>query len=106
MKSCRGRAEMYQYGSNDAFGDFPPISIDDTYMDGLSITHTVNGTRVHLFTYAIGFGEVSTDDSNCPGVQGGAQPQSFVGTDYFCATANSAAADRAINGTRALPVLS
>ena len=88
-EELRGRAEIYQYGSNDAFGDFPPISIDDTYMDGLSITHTANGSRVHLFTYAIGFGAISTDDSNCPGVQGGAQPHSFVGGDYFCATANS-----------------
>jgi hypothetical protein len=80
----------YQKGSTDGFGDFPPIDIDDTYADVISTTvERATGTE-HLFSYAFGFtgGGGHYDDSNCPGVAGGAEPPAFVGPDYLCETGN------------------
>ena len=88
-----GHLVAYQNGSTDGFGDFPPIDIDDTYADVVSITvESVTGTE-HLFSYAFGFtnGEGADDDSNCPGVAGGAEPPAFVGSDYLCETGNLSA---------------
>ena len=47
-----GRAIGYQYRSTDAFHDH---DIDDSYVDGLSITYDT--PRHHLWTYAAGFTE-------------------------------------------------
>jgi hypothetical protein len=84
----RGRVLAYQYSSADGFGDYPPNDLNVAYVDGLSITHSPNGSRNHLFTYAMGFGTSNNDDSNCPGVNGGQSPQSFVGANYHCETGN------------------
>jgi hypothetical protein len=84
-----GYVEGYQYGSNDGFGDNPPNNINDTYGDVISITNMPASTREHLFSYAVGFGTSNNDDSNCPGVNGGSYPPSFVGNDYYCETANT-----------------
>ena len=81
----RGNGAMYQYGSTDAFGDFPSTSIDDAYGDVVSIT--VDDPRTHVFTYVFGFKSGGTDDSNCPAI-GGAAPPAFVGTDFLCETGN------------------
>ena len=85
----RGRLMGYQYHSADGFGDFPPNDLNLAYVDGLSITNSPNGSREHLFTYAMGFGTSGFDDSNCPGVNGGQSPQSFVGSDYHCESGNT-----------------
>ena len=85
----RGYLMGYQYHSADGFGDFPPNDLNLAYVDGLSITNSPNGSREHLFTYAMGFGTSGFDDSNCPGVNGGQSPQSFVGSDYHCESGNT-----------------
>ncbi|MEC7985948.1 MAG: LamG-like jellyroll fold domain-containing protein, partial [Myxococcota bacterium] len=87
----RGYLEGYQFGSNDGFGDNPPNDINDTYGDVVSFTNSPTGNREHLFSYVVGFGKTNNDDSNCPGVNGGANPPSFVGSDYYCETANLSA---------------
>lgn len=84
-----GYVEGYQFGSNDGFGDYPPNNINDAYGDVISFTNTPVNNREHLFSYAVGFGVVNYDDSNCPGVNGGANPPTFVGNDYLCETANT-----------------
>ena len=83
-----GRFRGYQIGSPDAFSvccGSRKNTIEDAYVDGISITHGVPGNRQHIFTYAAGL--VSSPSGNvqcsCP-CAGGKAPPSFVGTDYYC----------------------
>ena len=52
-----GMVVGYQKGSTDAFAvvNFSTRSIDDPYVDGVSITY--NTPRKHIWTYGIGFSE-------------------------------------------------
>ena len=61
-----GYARDYQYRSMDAFWMSPIRTIDDAYVDGLSITH--DNPRKHLWTLAVGLNEVSTysELARCP----------------------------------------
>jgi hypothetical protein len=83
-----GNLTAIQYGSTDAFGDFPPHDIESTYGDVISLTVGAPGAREHVFTYTFGYRMDVSDDSNCPHHPGGASPASFVGTDYLCDTGN------------------
>ena len=73
-----GVAEAYAYGSLDAFGylHLSIQTINQAYVDGLSITH--GSPRQHLFTYA-----AALTMGGCP-CKGGRNPPSFVGNDYYC----------------------
>ena len=73
-----GVAEAYAYGSLDAFGylHLSFQTINQAYVDGLSITH--GSPRQHLFTYAAA---LTMDDCPC---KGGRNPQSFVGNNFYC----------------------
>ncbi len=84
----RGHISGYQYGSCDAFGDYPTTSIDNTYGDVVSFTIGAPGSRTHLFSYVCGYGTSSGDDSNCPTEPGGAPPHAWVGGNYECASGN------------------
>ena len=86
--AVHGQLVGYQYGSTDGFGDNPPVDIEDTYGDVLSVTVAGSEGTTHLFTYGFGFKSEGTDDSNCPGVDGGAAPPAFVGDAYQCETGN------------------
>ena len=84
-KIC-GQAVAYQKGSPDAFHATSrgTKSINDVYMDGLSIT--VGNPRKHVWTYAAG---VSDDHNyptyNCPCAHvPGPHPPAFVGEHYYC----------------------
>ena len=93
-KVC-GRVTGYQNGSTDSFALRQlPQTIDDPYVDGVSLTHGM--PRNHIWTFAAGASDASVLDyvSNCPC----ANPQastvatpapSFVGDDYFCESGNS-----------------
>ena len=92
-KVC-GRALGYQRGSDDAFhnyNDKNQRSLNDHYVDGLSVTH---GTpRSHIWTFAAGASKGSNYPSwNCPCARHpgpGAPP--FVGEKYFCESGSSGA---------------
>lgn len=83
----RGMVVGYQYYSTDAFGDNPPVDINDTYGDVISLT--IEGQ--HLFSHAFGFKSGGSDDSNCPDVNGGASPPAFVKDAWLCGTGNTSA---------------
>ena len=85
-----GKIVGYGYGNNEAFDTSG--TIDDPYVDGLSLTHGVTGSRVHIWSFAIGLAELitggfATDLSRlCP-----CHPDHptlsvppFVNDDYFC----------------------
>ena len=80
-----GRVRGYQYRSPDAFSvSCPhPCTIDNVYVDGISITH--GSPREHIWTYAAGITETF---GVCP-CTGGGSP-AFVGSDYYCESGLSA----------------
>ena len=85
-----GMAIGYQRHTVDAFGALVGSgnSIDDPYVDGLSITYDT--PRRHLWTYAAGHTESGYPGAhNCPCANAtGAQPPSFVGDQYYCESGN------------------
>ena len=81
-----GRVRGYQFGSPDAFNVFDcpaPCTIDNPYVDGVSITHGAS-PRKHIWIYVAGVDEYNTGVSNCPCTGGGTSPPAFVGSDYYC----------------------
>ena len=82
-----GRVRGYQFASPDAFYHCRcPCTIDDPYVDGVSITHGAS-PRKHIWTYAAGLLEDSASDgltATCPCTGHGASPPNFVGSDYYC----------------------
>ena len=91
-----GKIIGYQYKSLNAFHSFyhnRRLTIDNTYVDGVSLTHGRN-PRKHIWTFAGAIHEVTTihRDSLCP-CTNIHNPlfipiPSYVGSDYFCDTAS------------------
>ena len=86
-KVC-GRVIGYQVGSTH--GIFTNRTVEHNYVDGVSITFGRN-PRQHIWTYAAGLTENPTFSRrrNCPcSNSSGREPPEFVGTDYYCESAN------------------
>ena len=81
-----GRAIGYQYHSTDAFAGAAQGTIDNYYVDGLSVTHGQPGNRTHIWTFAVGIDEVFGDIFVCPCVNPAntALVPSYVAANYFC----------------------
>ena len=84
-----GRVIAYQYCTTDAFALYnldPNNTIDDPYLDGISITH--GNPKEHVWSFASAFGEINYGIHNCPCTN--TYPNilipPFVGDDYFCET--------------------
>ena len=80
-----GRVLGYASGSPDAFADFEGLgngSIDNPYVDGVSVTY--GSPRQHIWTFGAGHGGEfrcpcdNTDRAQAP------LPPSFAGDNYFC----------------------
>ena len=90
-KIC-GRAIGYQYGNTDAFGgqSSQPKTIDQFYVDGLSITY--GSPRRHIWTYAAGVREAPLNShvrSNCPCANPPGFPApSYIGSNWYCESGN------------------
>lgn len=94
-----GRINAYQFASGDAFtpaiNDPNGRTIEQTYVDGVSLTYQSGGQRQHIWTFAVALTE---DQPNwnpvvaCPCTNTREdwpfQVPSFVGNNYFCATGN------------------
>ena len=81
-----GRVIGYAYRGPDAF-DGVPQTIEDPYVEGVSITHGPPGARQHVWTFAAGVFETILYSGSCPCVGGTAAP-TFIGNDYFCESGN------------------
>ena len=81
-----GYARGYQYRSMDAFWQSPIRTIDDAYVDGLSITQ--GNPRKHLWTLAAGHSElVGLLDVRCPRDRDPfdfTRVPDFVGNNFYC----------------------
>ena len=85
-------AVCYQMGSTDAFAGihFSSRSINDPYVDGVSITY--GNPRKRIWTYVIGFSDTDqpTHLANCPcSLIPGSLPPSFVNDNYYCESGSS-----------------
>ena len=87
-----GRVIGYQYVFTNAFQPYfrnPDLTLEDTYVDGVSLTHGTN-PRKHIWTFAAAVDEARSNSAVCPCTRAdtvftGAVPP-FVGQDYFCDT--------------------
>ena len=83
-KEVCGRIYGIQFGSPDAFDPVwtgPQDSVDDTYLDGISITHGDEGSREHIFSLAAG----AWEGLQCPcNSRSSHVAPAFVGNDYIC----------------------
>ena len=91
-KLC-GRAVGYSIGSADAlrsvFGSCGPSgceTIDEPYVDGLSITYSSECARVHVWTFAA---QTRGSFSHCPCGNAAYTSPSFVGDSYYCEVAQN-----------------
>ena len=88
-----GKIIGYQYGGVQSFGFYAERyrsnTIDQYYVDGITLTHGLVGGREHIWTFASGIAETHIEYA-CPGcaLSGlgvyNANPPPYVGEDYFC----------------------
>jgi len=84
-----GSFRARQYHTMDAFGqDRSDYSVEEMYVDGISVTVGAPGSREHLFTLAVGITTQNETSYACPS-QTGPAAQSFVGSDYLCDSGNT-----------------
>ena len=78
-----GKIIGYQFATTDAFGIIGG-SIDTIFVDGIVLTH--GSPRNHIWTFAAGYGQYGTDQSNCPcnGASFSGTIPPYIGNDYFC----------------------
>ena len=92
-KVC-GRAIGYQYGHTDAFNiEFPGVTLEDNYVDGLSITYG-HQPRQHIWTYASAAfeGQLDSQESNCPCSNNpGTVAPTYLGNNWYCESGNPTA---------------
>ncbi len=88
-----GRVIGYQDRTPNAFFPYeqnpnPRPTIDDIYVDGISLTHGTE--RQHIWTFAAALDETLGHLSSCrcsnTGLRRAASVPNFVGNDYFCDT--------------------
>ena len=90
-----GRAIGYQLNAPDAFGTRNPstTTVEDNYVEGLSVTHGRPGARQHIWSFYVGLSELvdptyPTLVCPCANRASLANVPSFVGNDYFCESGN------------------
>ena len=87
-----GRIIAYQHGIPDAFNS--RYSINETYIDGVSLTHGSDGSWQHIWSFVSAGGEGSFFESAsicaCSSSNPWPHSTSFVGDDYFCDSGNHA----------------
>ena len=90
-----GKIKAYQYGTLDAFWpyfDNHRITIDNYYVDGVSLTHGQR-PRKHIWTFAAAHDETRSNEWVCSCTKNntrftGVVPP-FIGQDYFCETGST-----------------
>ena len=90
-----GRVIAYQDGTPDAFGPYffhglaNGYTVDDNYLDGISLTHGYS-PRKHIWTFVAARGDATAHDSQvCPCLRNiTSHVPPFVGNDYFCDSAS------------------
>ena len=91
-----GKVIGYQDKTPDAFYPYhinPNGVIDDAYVDGVILTHGMN-PRKHIWTFVTAYNDGNSNRRQCPCVNShntrNTRIPPWVGSDYFCDTANRA----------------
>lgn len=85
-----GKIIGYQFGGPDGFSNYinRNFSIEDHYLDGVSITHGQTGSRKHIWSFVSGHSETNSGSMAilCPCTVStwSLETPPFVGMDYFC----------------------
>lgn len=83
-----GRVYGYQWQQPNAFHGLISggKTIEDNYLDGVSITHGSSGSRQHIWSFASASRDVGISSYGCPCSYEAEWDHdiSFVGNDYFC----------------------
>ena len=94
-----GSINAYQYGYTYAFYQYlnSNSSLEESYVDGVSLTHGAAGERQHIWTFAAGISEgmLYSDVLKCPNDFDSESPP-YVNGDYFCESGNNN--DISVNG--------
>ena len=79
-----GKIKGYQKGTPSAFGETSMHSLNNGYVEGISIT--LGNPRKHVWTYAVGLSDNTSEYSHtCTcAVKPGPAPPAFVGNNYYC----------------------
>ena len=93
-----GRVNAYQKGAPDAFYHFGTVrTLEENYVDGVSLTHGAPSSRQHIWTFAAAFSETRRPyppELNCACTNTEYdwpyEVHSYIGNNYFCATASLA----------------
>ena len=68
---------------------FPNQTINDGYIDSVSITYDPGFSRNHIRSYVGSISEIRESSGVCPcDYSSAVQPPSFVGTNYYCESGN------------------
>ena len=81
-----GRMVGYQLSAPDAFRPYiegSVTTIEGPYLDGISLTHGIAGSRQHIWSFAVGENELSTSIAACH-CNTAVNVPPFVGDNYFC----------------------
>ena len=82
-----GRIRAYNRGDALAIASTPGLTVDDTYLSGLSLTHG-SSPRQHIWSFAIGLTEdlsvPASSDYRCPCDFGTVSLPGFISSDFFC----------------------
>ena len=93
-----GRITAYQEGTPNAFylSTTRSVTLDEQYIDGVSVTHGPVGSRKHIWSFVAALYETDPSydsSSNCrctnTAINWQYQVPSIIGNDYFCDTGNS-----------------
>ncbi len=92
-----GRVIAYQNGLTDAFASniLSNNTIEDLYMDGVSLTHGAAGSRQHIWSFAVALNELQPPNllwaCSCSDttIAWPYQVPSFVGNNHFCDSGNT-----------------
>lgn len=86
-----GRIRGYQLGATSAFFGYNTFGqgIDSYFVEGITLTHGLSGSRTHIWTFTAGLSEVYISNHpnqycTCATNSVAPQPPPFVGNDYFC----------------------
>ena len=92
-----GRVIAYQHRNTKAFATLVTLNrtLEQQYLDGVSITHGSAGSRQHVWSFASALGDnfATTNPQwscSCSSSSNWPYSTSFVGNDYFCDTGNHA----------------
>ena len=81
-----GRVRGYQFGHMDCFQQSPSRSLNETYIDGVSFTQ--GDPPHHLWTYAVGESEQTSQSDRCPCAWSDPNDRQYVpdyvGEHFYC----------------------